>query len=127
MTRPAWSEAHLERWSQLMRRVEGLEARLEEYGGLAERYEPKEPHYYLGVIGVREGRQGGGVGKALLESFCELAASDRNSSGVYLETASEPGFRFYLKNGFAECGEGNLGNGTHLWCVYKSTGGGATA
>jgi len=79
------------------------------------------------VIGVRAGRQGGGIGGVLLESFCTLSANDARSAGVYLETANEASLRFYLKSGFALRGEGVLGGDTKLWCVFRATGDGAAA
>jgi GNAT superfamily N-acetyltransferase len=127
VSRPHWPETYVSRWAELMERVGGLEARLKEYAQLAERFEPKSPHYYLGVIGVREGRKGSGVGAALLSSFCDCSDRDEESTGVFLETASEPSFRFYLKNGFQLRGEGMLDNDTRLWCVFKATRYGATA
>ena len=124
-SRPSWKEHHVGRWTALMQAVEGLELRLVAYGELAERFEPPKRHYYLGVIGVRGGRKGAGIGRALLERFCDASAEDTESCGVYLDTASRASLRFYLNNGFELCGEGVLGKSTSLWCVFKATGHGA--
>jgi GNAT superfamily N-acetyltransferase len=121
VSRPQWPETYVARWAGLMERVAGLESRLEEYARLAAQFEPEKPHYYLGVIGVREGRKGSGVGAALLNSFCDRSDRDKESTGVFLETASEPSCRFYLKNGFRLTGEGLLGGDTRLWCVFRET------
>lgn len=126
-SRPTWGASHQEEWARLMNSVAGLEARLEAYGQLAERFEPVEPHYYLGVIGVRGGQQGAGMGGALLESFCRASVVDKLSCGVYLETASEASLRFYLKNGFTVSGAGMLGKSTQLWCVFRESVHGAAA
>jgi hypothetical protein len=64
--RPQWEPQHVERWRSLVQRVKGLEDRLDEYGFLAERFMPTDPHFYLGTIGVRKGSQGLGVGKKAL-------------------------------------------------------------
>lgn len=127
VTRPTWTGEHLARWDRLTRDAEGAAARLSEYGALADRFEPPRAHYYLGVIGVRADAMGGGVGRALLDRFCEESARDARSHGVYLETASAASLRFYLRNGFTLRGEGVLGDGTPLWCVFKETGRGAGA
>jgi GNAT superfamily N-acetyltransferase len=121
-SRPTWEEEQTEKWTQLLAEAEGLESRLREYGNLADKFEPARPHYYLGVLGVRADQQGSGIGGALLERFCAASSSNANSSGVYLETASEASLRFYLKNGFEVRGEGRLGDNTSLWCVFRATG-----
>lgn len=126
-TRPVWKEIHTEQWMHLMKAAEGLESRLGEYEKLADAFEPSRPHFYLGVIGVRAGKKGGGVGRALLERFCESSGNDAESGGVYLETASEASLHFYLNNGFALRGEGILGSDTGLWCVFRETGRGGAA
>jgi len=121
-SRPTWPEGHAAKWSRLMKVAEGLESRLDAYGKLAEQFAPSQPHFYLGVIGVRIGRKGGGVGGALLGTFCEASAGNSESAGVFLETANEASLRFYLKNGFELRGQGVLGKSTRLWCVFKVTG-----
>jgi ribosomal protein S18 acetylase RimI-like enzyme len=119
--RPKWEPQHVAQWRSLMQRVKGLEDRLNEYSSLAEQFEPKDPHFYLGTIGVREGCKGLGVGTKLLTRFCEVAVLDKKSAGIYLETASEPSLRFYLKNGFELVGQGVLGRSTVLWCIFRSS------
>ena len=126
-SRPAWKEYQVEKWAVLMQVAEGLELRLEAYRELAERFEPPNRHFYLGVIGIRGGKKGAGIGGALLERFCDASTKDTESCGVYLETASEASLRFYLKNGFELRGEGILGKDTSLWCVFRATGHGADA
>lgn len=103
---PEWPEAHARGW-------EGFDA----YEQVAERYRPLEPHYYLGVLGVDPALKGKGLGRELLQAFCERSAADSGSSGVYLETGSEASLAFYLSNGYVLQGEADLG-GTRLWCVF---------
>jgi hypothetical protein len=126
-SRPTWEEGHTEKWTRLMAAAEGLDSRLREYGNLADKFEPSLPHYYIGVIGVRAGKKGSGIGGALLEVFCDASSKNVKSGGVYLETASEASLRFYLKNDFELRGEGILGKNTRLWCVFRATGPGAAA
>ena len=120
-SRPAWEQAQNEKWARLLAAVDGLESRLQEYEKLAAQFEPTEPHSYLGVIGVRAGKQGSGVGRALLNTFCDASTKDTKSSGVYLETANENSLRFYVKNGFELRGEGIIGENTRLWCVFRAS------
>ncbi|MFT3722338.1 MAG: GNAT family N-acetyltransferase [Hyphomonadaceae bacterium] len=119
-SRPAWPEDLAEEMRQFEASVPGFAARIGVYGKLAEDHEPKEDHYYLGVIGVHPSLQGKGAGKALLDAFCQPSRADPKSSGVYLETASASSLEFYYRNGFELSGEGAL-DGAPLWCVYKRT------
>ena len=127
VSRPVWNQNHTEKWKRLLTAAEGLDSRLREYGTLADRFEPLQPHFYLGVIGVRAGSKGRGIGRALLDSFCDTSVKQAESGGVYLETASEASLRFYLKGGFELRGEGILDEDTRLWCVFRATGPGAAA
>lgn len=120
-TRPEWSSSETERWRLLLDSEPGLSSRLHAYEALADQFQPLQPHYYLGVIGVAAGLQGSGLGALLLDHFCEQSVKDPNSTGVYLETASQASLGFYLKRGFEILGEGNLNPVTRLWCVFKST------
>lgn len=124
-SRPTWEAAQTETWTRLMVAAEGLDSRLREYEDLAANFEPSRPHYYLGVIGVRADKKGGGIGGALLDVFCDASSENAKSAGVYLETANEASLRFYVKNGFEVRGEGILGKSTRLWCVFKGTDPGA--
>lgn len=120
-SRPPWEPPQLAAWAQLMVAVDGLGSRLHEYETLADSFMPAQPHYYLGVIGVRAGQQGSGVGARLLGEFCDMSSTTPTSHGVYLETASAMSLRFYLRNGFEVRGEGRLGKDTQLWCVFRPT------
>jgi GNAT superfamily N-acetyltransferase len=118
ISRPTWPAELTEEWRRLEERVPGLADRLAAYETISESYEPKEAHYYLGVIGVHPSLQGKGAGKALIDTFCAISAGDAKSHGVYLETGSTDSLRFYINNGFELRGEGSL-DGTPMWCVFK--------
>jgi ribosomal protein S18 acetylase RimI-like enzyme len=63
-----------------------------------EKLHPKEPHWYLAVIGIEPARQGEGLGGELL-----AAVLDRlDASGVpgYLETSTESNVAWYRHHGF---------------------------
>jgi GNAT superfamily N-acetyltransferase len=120
-TRPPWPEPNLREWERLLLETPNLPERLGTYERITSGFEPSLPHYYLGVIGVAQNRQGTGVGKALLEAFCDCSENDPTSSGVYLETANLRSLEFYKRNRFALRGQGDL-NGSPLWCVFRSTG-----
>jgi ribosomal protein S18 acetylase RimI-like enzyme len=118
---PPWPSDLEEEWGRLEMDIPGFNDRAALYDEIAKGSKPPVPHYYLGVIGMDPTMHGLGIGTRLLKSFCDLSASDRLSSGVYLETANPSNVRFYERAGFAVTGRGNLGS-TTLWCMFLSHG-----
>ncbi len=118
--RPAWPQPLADEMQRFEAGTPGFAARVDAYGRLADAHEPAEDHYYLGVIGVHPSLQGKGAGTTLLDAFCAPSFADPRSHGVYLETASAAGLRFYVRNGFERRGEGSL-DGTPVWCLYRRT------
>ncbi len=119
-SRPAWPASLAAEWSRFKDETPGFATRLTAYETICEEHEPREAHYYLGVIGVHPSLQGQGAGRALLEAFCAPSRTDPKSCGVFLETASESSLRFYYRNGFDLHGAGRL-DATPLWCLYQPT------
>jgi ribosomal protein S18 acetylase RimI-like enzyme len=115
--RQAWPLDLAEEWDRFEKSTPGLTDRMAVYDEIAAKCKPSAPHYYLGVIGIDPNFHGRGIGMQLLAAFCDLSASDRLSSGVYLETAEASNVGFYERAGFAETGRGRLGGAT-LWCMY---------
>lgn len=115
--RPAWPLDLAEEWERFEKATPGLTDRMAIYDEIAAKCKPTAPHYYLGVIGIEPNLHGRGFGMQLLAAFCDLSASDRLSSGVYLETAEASNVGFYERAGFVETGRGSLGGAT-LWCMY---------
>ena len=78
-----------------------------------------EPHWYLRLLGVDPGNQGGGLGSVLLRHGLDRADADGRS--CYLETFGERTVPFYLRNGFdlvAEAVEPN--SGIRYWCFHRA-------
>jgi ribosomal protein S18 acetylase RimI-like enzyme len=65
---------------------------------LLEHKHPREPHWYLGALGVEPAHQGSGVGTALLEAMLERC--DRDLATVYLEASRPESARLYARLGF---------------------------
>jgi ribosomal protein S18 acetylase RimI-like enzyme len=65
-------------------------------------HHPKEPHWYLPLIGVDPSRQRGGHGSALMRHA--LAACDRAGRIAYLESANPRNVPFYQRLGFERLG-----------------------
>jgi ribosomal protein S18 acetylase RimI-like enzyme len=76
-------------------------ARLSELGAVFERmrsYHPREPHWYLPLIGVDPARQNQGHGSALLRHA--LAQCDRERVPAYLESSNPANISLYERHGF---------------------------
>jgi GNAT superfamily N-acetyltransferase len=67
-----------------------------------ERFHPKEPLWYLPLIGVDPARQGRGVGSALLRHA--LALCDRDKRPAYLESGNPKNVPLYQRHGFEPLG-----------------------
>ena len=119
-SRPAWPAPLAEEWRQFGGEVPSFADRLAAYETICDAFEPREDHYYLGVLGVHPSLQREGAGRAMLDLFCATSRDDPRSHGVYLETASRSSLEIYYRNGFELRGEGRL-DASPLWCVYKQT------
>jgi GNAT superfamily N-acetyltransferase len=76
------------------------------------------PHWYLGYLGARRGRQGEGLGTRLLAEV--LARADADGLPAYLESSNERNLTLYERNGFAVIGEEKaLGSGPSIWRMWR--------
>ncbi|MBL8516952.1 MAG: GNAT family N-acetyltransferase [Betaproteobacteria bacterium] len=116
--RPAWPKEIDAAWAEFEAGAPQIVPRFGQYEAVSDARPPVGPHWYLGVIGVRNDRRGTGVGKALLKAFCALSDADPQSTGVYLETANPASLRFYERNGFV-IREHDVMEGVGLWCVFR--------
>ena len=84
---------------------------------LIERAHPREPHYYLAVLGTDPTAQGQGIGSALLQPV--LGACDRDEIPAYLESSKERNIDFYARHGFRVTGEVHLPEGPPVWSMWR--------
>lgn len=97
-------------WSRLPAVVRGLAS--------IEAKHPKEPHYYLGVLGTDPPSQGKGIGSSLLAPVLERC--DAEGIPAYLESSKENNLPFYSRHGFAVTTEVALpGAGPKLWLMWR--------
>src|SRR5262249_37727409 len=71
------------------------------------RYHPREPHWYLPLIGVDPPQQGKGYGSALLQHA--LLQCDRDNKLAYLESTSPQSIPLYERHGFEVLGTIQVG------------------
>lgn len=77
------------------------------------RLHPKEPHWYLSVLGTEPQHQGRGVGSALLQAI--LARCDESNIPAYLEASRPQNVPYYESRGFQVLGEFKLPKGPPIW------------
>jgi len=83
-----------------------------------EKLHPKEPHWYLAVIGVEPGRQGEGLGGKLLAAV--LGRLDESSVPGYLETSTEGNVAWYRHHGFEMLHEVRPApTGPPVWTMWR--------
>jgi ribosomal protein S18 acetylase RimI-like enzyme len=83
-----------------------------------ERQHPKEPHWYLGVLGTRTAAQGRGIGSALLLPV--LDRCDAEGIPAYLESSKHSNIAFYRRHGFEVTGEIALPfGGPSVWPMWR--------
>jgi len=83
-----------------------------------ERAHPKEPHHYLGVLGIDPPQQGKGLSKSLLAP--SLARADADAKPCYLETAKETNVAYYRRFGFEVRHEVRIPEAPPLWCMQRA-------
>jgi GNAT superfamily N-acetyltransferase len=88
-------------------------------GGLhdVERRHPREPHYYLAVLGVEPESQGRGLGTALMGPV--LRACDGDGVPAFLESSKERNVDYYSRHGFRVTEELRLPEGPPVWLMWR--------
>jgi GNAT superfamily N-acetyltransferase len=79
---------------------------------------PREPHFYLAILGVRPDRQGKGLGSALLKHT--LGRLDEGGMPAYLESSNAVNMPLYGRHGFKVIDEIRLRDGgPTMWCMWR--------
>jgi len=84
-----------------------------------EKLHPREPHYYLAVLGTHPDHQGRGLGSAVLAPT--MAKADEDGVACYLESSKESNVAFYARHGFEVTGTHDIaeGKGPRLWLMWR--------
>lgn len=81
---------------------------------------PREPHWYLAIIGTLPSARGRGFGQALLNS--RLDRCDAEGSPAYLESSKPENVPYYERFGFDKTGELDVTNGGPLlWPMWRAS------
>lgn len=79
---------------------------------------PKEPHWYLQILGTEPAEQGRGIGAALMAPVLERC--DEEGVPAYLESSKERNVPYYERHGFTVTGELDLPKGgPRLWLMWR--------
>lgn len=78
--------------------TESALARIQEWTGIWNNFDPKEPHYHFGPVAVLPELQHQGIGSRLMAHCCRIL--DRESETGYLETETTLNVKFYSRFGF---------------------------
>jgi ribosomal protein S18 acetylase RimI-like enzyme len=79
---------------------------------------PREPHWYLWLMGVDPDRQGEGLGSRLLAEVLDRCDAERTPA--YLEASTERNRALYLRHGFEDTGDLQLPDGgPRLWRMWR--------
>ena len=107
-------------WGQQVRCLLGQGVRVASRWGEVHRaleaVHPREPHWYLNVLGVDPPVQGQGIGSGLLAHW--LAEVDRAAGFAYLETDRPENRPFYERAGFSVLDEITV-LGVRVWCMAR--------
>jgi len=83
-----------------------------------ERVHPREPHWYLALLGTDPAKQGRGIGSALIRSVTDQC--DEQGLPAYLESSKESNVPFYERHGFKVTAEHPLPmGGPSLWLMWR--------
>jgi GNAT superfamily N-acetyltransferase len=83
-------------------------------------YHPKEPHWYLPLLGVDPARQNRGVGGALLRHVTEIC--DREGVLAYLESSNPRNIPLYQRHGFEIVGRAQAGGSPVITPMLRKPG-----
>jgi GNAT superfamily N-acetyltransferase len=105
--------------SQVREAVDPENERIEMIGRLTDAVHPTgRAHEYLWMIGVAPGRQGEGLGTALIEEV--LDRCDREGLPAYLEASSARSRKLYERLGFEAAGPAlDLPDGPAMWPMWR--------
>jgi ribosomal protein S18 acetylase RimI-like enzyme len=80
-------------------------------------HHPKEPHWYLQMLGTDPQWQGHGAGSAIIAPVLERC--DDEGARIYLESSKKQNIPFYERHGFTVTGEIRVPRGPVVWAMWR--------
>src|SRR5207245_61115 len=112
------TEAVVERWQEVLPAMPAVfEERYAKFGALIVPAVPEQPHWHLGVLGVRPDLQRRGLGSAVCAPM--LSRADDECMPVLLETATPSNLPFYTRLGFGVRQRTDLPDGPKVWTMWR--------
>lgn len=99
-------------WILRRRALRGLR-----FGNLLEAHRPRQPHWYLAVLGTAPESQGKGVSTAVMQPV--LQRCDAQGLLAYLESSNPANIPLYERRGFAVIGELHVPGGPSAWPMLR--------
>lgn len=116
-----WPASLAEKYERFQARIGDESAgKMRRLMGLSKKHVPAQSHYYLAALGVRPEWQGKGVGRILLDAVHKMSESHKESTGVYLETATEANVRLYEHFGYRLIARDRLDDAVDLWYLFRA-------
>jgi GNAT superfamily N-acetyltransferase len=84
---------------------------------MVEKAHPKDPHFYLAILGTQPADQGKGVGSAMMAPVLERC--DLDGTPAYLESSKESNIPFYGRHGFEVTQELAFPGGPTVWGMWR--------
>jgi ribosomal protein S18 acetylase RimI-like enzyme len=84
---------------------------------VVEKAHPKEPHWYLAILGTDPQHQGKGIGSALIDPV--LKRCDADGIPAYLESSKEQNIPFYRRHGFEIRDEISAKGSPPVWPMWR--------
>ncbi len=78
---------------------------------------PREPHWYLGILGADPARQGSGAGQAVVNAV--MSRCDSEGFGAYLESSKAENVPYYERFGFTVTGEIAVPGAPVLFAMWR--------
>ncbi len=95
-------------------------SRIEKYEQVKTQHLPKQPHFYLNVLGVHPNAQGKGYGRVLLDWLHQRSQLHPTSSGVGLDTQNSTNVSIYKRFGYYVTATAQLENNLPIWCMFQN-------
>ncbi|MCB0971639.1 MAG: GNAT family N-acetyltransferase [Acidimicrobiales bacterium] len=84
---------------------------------MVDKAHPREPHWYLALLGTDPSHQGTGVGGALITRITDRC--DRDGLPAYLESSKESNVSYYARHGFEVREVLQVPGGPTLWGMWR--------